>query len=183
MFVFKECSVNKNKPGDFLLCAPSVVTPTWLPATDGQCGSPSSRFLTLNWSSWSVRSETMGESSLGDPGPGDEATRDWSDRVRRERQRENDLERESVCVWVCVCVLLSASPQHFVKEPDGVHSHHSEFWRLPAATSCYLLSPIKCHFLPPPLLLTPFSFIPHSLLSASIWGSQCAQLTFIVLHW
>lgn len=57
-----------------------------------------------------------------------------------------------MCVSVCVHVLLSASPQHFVKEPDGVHSHHSEFWRLPAATSCYLLSPIKCHFLPPPLI-------------------------------
>lgn len=65
---------------------------------------------------------------------------------------------------VCMCVLLSVSPQRFVKEPDGVHSHHSEFWRLPAATSCYLLSPIKCHFLPPPLLTfsssSPCLFFP-----------------------
>lgn len=77
-------------------CAPSVVAPTQLPATDGQCVSPSSRFLTLNWSSLSVRSETMGESSLGDPGPGDEATRDWSGRAVRERLRQNTSGRERV---------------------------------------------------------------------------------------
>lgn len=106
---FKECSVKKNEQGDFFLCAPSVVAPTRLPATDGHCGSPSSRFLTLNWSSWSVRLETTGESSLGDPGPGDEATRDWSGRAGRERQREMETERESVCISVCVPPIICVS--------------------------------------------------------------------------
>lgn len=71
-------------------------------------------------------------------------------------------------------VLLSVSPQHFVKEPDGVYSHHSEFWRLPAATSCYLLSPIKCHFLPPPLRPSSpppsFSLFCSSCIDSRLYG-------------
>lgn len=137
--------------------------PSRLPATDGQSVSPSSRFLTLNWSSWSVRSETMGESSLGDPGPDVEATRDRSGRMLRKTVR-GEKKSEGEQTQQCVYDLLSASSQCFVREPDGVYSHHSEFWRLPAATSCYLLSPIKWHFSPSsschPLLL-------HSSLSSS----------------
>lgn len=78
-------------------CAPSMLAPTHPPATDGQYVSPSSRFLTLNWSSWSVCSETMGESSLGDPGPGDEATRDWSGQAQWGRLRGSESEGEAVC--------------------------------------------------------------------------------------
>lgn len=151
-------------------------------------GSPSSCFLTLNWSSWNVHLRMMGKSSLGDPGPGDEATRDWSGKAGGERERERQRRIQSVekvcawvcvhvCAWVCVhlCVgvqiLISASFQHFVKEPDGVHTHHCEFWKPPAVTSCYLLSQIKCHFLPPPLL--PFLFS---------WSWQSAEFAFLVFH-
>lgn len=38
---------------------------------------------------------------------------------------------EEVCVCLgdgqCVYILLSVSSRHFVKQPDGFHSHHSEF--------------------------------------------------------
>lgn len=41
----------------------------------------------------------------------------------RRIQRKCVFRRREVCVYI----LLSVSSQHFVKEPDGVHSHHSEF--------------------------------------------------------
>lgn len=89
-------------------------------------------------------------------------------------QWERDWDRTHQGERECVHVLLSVSPQHFVKEPDGVYSHHSEFWRLPAATSCYLLSPIKCHFLPPPLRPSSpppsFSLFCSSCINSRLYG-------------
>lgn len=147
-------------------CAPSVVAPTQLPATDGQCISPSSRFLTLNWSSLSVRSETMGESSLGDPGPGDEATRDWSGRAVRERLRQNTSGRESVCTSYYPC-LLSISWRN---QMGSIHTTLSSggslqpllviFCHQSSAIFSLLLSAL-------PLLLPPF---PFSVLPVSIPG-------------
>lgn len=104
-------------------------------------------------------------SSSGDSGPGAGATRDRLGRKLTGKRRGNKPERESVLV------LLSASPLRFVREPDGVYSHHSESWRLPAATSCYLLSPIKCHFLPPPLPILPSLPLIYLLLPSS--SSSC----------
>lgn len=75
-------------------------------------------------------------------------------------------------VWAFVggCVdpvCVSASSQHFMKEPDGVHLHRCEFSKLPAATSCYLLSQTKCHI-----------FSPLLLLLLSSWGRQIVQFIF-----
>lgn len=149
-------------------CAPSVVAPTQLPATDGQCVSPSSRFLTLNWSSWSVCSETMGESSLGDPGPGDEATRDWSGRAVRERSRENTSVRECVRPIICVSSAFCEGTRWGLFTP---------LWVLEAPCSHFLLSFVtnQVPFSPSslPLLLPAFPFLfflpPFQAASVHSW--------------
>lgn len=73
--------------------------------------------------------------------------------------------RGSVCLrdMKCVYILLSVSFQHFVKEPDGVHSHHSEFLDFLQS-----LLVIFCHHfsLPPcPYFLLSFYNLPLVLFS------------------
>lgn len=145
---------------------------TWQPATDGQCVSPSSRFLTLNWSSWSVRSETTGESSLGDPGPGDEATRDWSGRAMRERRKENKLGRESVYIRVCVRPIICVSSAFCEGTRWGLFT---PLWVLEAPCSHFLLSFVtnQVPFSPsyPPAFL--FSSPPFLLPCLHLWQPVC----------
>lgn len=137
-----------------------MLAPTRQPATDGQGVSPSSLFLTLNWSSWSVCSETMGESSLGDPGPGDEATRERSGRALRQTRRENKSVGEGLWTSECVCLLLSSSPQHF---SEGTRwGLFTPLWVLEAPCSHFLLSFVtnQVPFSPSSPSFPPF--LPHS---------------------
>ncbi len=134
-----------------------------LPATDGHCGSPSSRFLTLNWSSWSVRLETMGESSLGDPGPGDEATRDWSGQAGKGRQREKEMERESVYKCVCMSHYLRLLSILWKNQMGSIHTTLSSGGSLqpPLVIFCHQSSAIFS--LLSSSLLFPSSLPPSSL--------------------
>lgn len=75
-------------------------------------------------------------------------------RSERRIQRKCVFRRHEVCVYI----LLSVSSQHFVKEPDGVHSHHSEF--LDFLQSSLV---IFCHHFSLPLcpsFLPSFSLLP-----------------------
>lgn len=151
MSFFLQRKVNRD--------VPPPCSPPHPPATDGQCVSPSSRFLTLNWSSWSVCSETMGESSLGDPGPGDEATRDWSGWALRGGLRGSESEGEAVCVCPIICVYAAFS--------EGTRwGLFTPLWVLETPCSQFLLSFVTNQVPFSPSLLSPFSFIFSS-------SSQC----------
>lgn len=158
-----------NKRKDFLLCPRSVVAPTQQPATDGHSGSPPSRFLTLNWSSWNVRLETMGESSLGildhamrPPGTGQAESRERE----RQRQRERDTDRESVCVCACVtvCVRVCVHPIICVFSAFCEGTRWGPFtplWVLEAPCSHLLLSFVTNQV---PFSLSSSPCLPSSLL-------------------
>lgn len=138
-----------------------MVAPTRLPATDGHRGSPSSRFLTLNWSSWSVCLERWARALWGildqamrPPGTGQAERGEWD----RERRRQ----RDSVCISVCVHPIICVSSAFCEGTRWGPFT---PLWVLEAPCSHFLLSFVtnQVPFSPSSSLLFPSSFPPSFL--------------------
>lgn len=138
-----------------IVCSPtSMVAPTHQPVTDGHCGSPTSYFLTLNWSemySWRSWRELFGGSwnrQWGHPGL-----------VRQKGPRVREGYRGSVCLrdTMCVYIILSVFSAFCEGTRWGPFTPQWVF-RLPAVTSCYLFPPFLFSSLPLSSPLFIFSF-------------------------